>query len=63
MRAICFFSDGWLIRGTANGVPFDGYVGERWRRFFIIIDPELREAAGASVGDTLRMVIQPTAGG
>ncbi|HVQ63578.1 MAG TPA: hypothetical protein VMT78_03515, partial [Terriglobia bacterium] len=21
---------GWLIRGTANGVPFDGYIGERW---------------------------------
>jgi hypothetical protein len=52
---------GWLIRGTANGVPFDGYIGERWGRFFIIIDRELREAAGASVGDTLRMVIQPTA--
>ena len=29
---------GWLIRGTANGVPFDGYIGERWGRFFIIID-------------------------
>ena len=52
---------GWLIRGTANGVPFDGYIGERWGRFFIIIDRELREAAGASVGDTLRIVIQPTA--
>ena len=52
---------GWLIRGTANGVPFDGYIGERWSRFFIIIDRELREAAGASVGDTLRIVIQPTA--
>ena len=52
---------GWLIRGTANGVPFDGYIGERWGRFFIIIDRELREAAEASVGDTLRIVIQPTA--
>ena len=52
---------GWLIRGTANGVPFDGYIGERWGRFFIIIDRELREAAKASVGDTLRIVIEPTA--
>src|SRR5262245_54694968 len=51
---------GWLIRGTVNGVPFDGYIGERWGRFFIIVDRELREAAGASVGDTLSIVIQPT---
>jgi hypothetical protein len=52
---------GWLIRGTANGVKFDGYIGERWGRFFIIIDRELREAAKASVGDTLSIVIHPTA--
>ena len=52
---------GWLITGTVNGVPFDGYVGERWGRFFIIIEPELREAARVSVGDKLRMIVQPTA--
>jgi hypothetical protein len=51
---------GWLITGTANGVRFEGYVGERWGRFFIIINPELREDAGISVGDTLRMRVQPT---
>jgi hypothetical protein len=54
---------GWLIRGTVNGVPFNGYIGERWGRFFIIVDRELREAAGVSVGDTLRIVIQPTTSG
>src|SRR5262245_65483960 len=43
---------GWLIRGTATGVPFDGYIGARWGRFFIIIDRELPKAAEASVGDT-----------
>jgi hypothetical protein len=53
--------DGWLVTGTANGARFDGYVGERWGRFFIIIDPELREAAEVAVGDTLTMVIGPTA--
>ena len=36
---------GWVITGTANGVRFDGYIGERWGRFFIIIDPELQKAA------------------
>src|SRR5437868_219534 len=27
---------GWLVTGTANGTRFDGYIGERWGRFFII---------------------------
>ena len=51
---------GWPITGKVNGVRFDGYVGERWGRFFVIIDRELREAAGVVVGDTLNLVIQPT---
>jgi hypothetical protein len=51
---------GWLVRGTLNDIQFEGYVGDRWGRFFIIIDPELRETVGVSVGDTLKMTIQPT---
>ena len=51
---------GWVITGTANGIRFDGYVGERWGRFFIIIDAELCDAAGVSVGDTLKMSVWPT---
>ena len=53
--------DGWLVTGTANGVRFDGYIGHRWGRFFIIIDLELRQAAGVSVGDKLCMIVEPTA--
>jgi len=51
---------GWLITGTVNGAPFDGYIGERWGRFFIIIEPELRKAARVSIGDKLTMTVQPT---
>src|SRR5215471_14753805 len=51
---------GWLIIGSANGVAFDGYIGERWNRFFIIIDSGLRTAAKVAVGDTLKMTVQPT---
>ena len=53
--------DGWLVTGTANGVGLDGYIGQRWSRFFIIIERGLREAAKVSVGDTLTMVVEPTA--
>jgi hypothetical protein len=53
--------DGWLVTGTVNGVRFDGYIGRRWCRFFIIIERGLRDAAKVSVGDTLTMVVEPTA--
>src|SRR5262249_31644490 len=45
---------GWLVAGTVNGVQFDGYIGERWNRFFIIIDRDLRGAANVAIGDTLK---------
>ena len=51
---------GWLVCGTVNRVRFDGYIGERWGRFFITIGPELREAARIAVGDMLKVVVQPT---
>ena len=51
---------GWLVSGTVNRVRFDGYIGERWGRFFITIGPELREAARVAVGDVLNVVVQPT---
>jgi uncharacterized protein DUF1905 len=51
---------GWPVTGTANGVRFDGYVGERWNRFFITLDEELREAASIAVGDPVLLVIAPT---
>jgi hypothetical protein len=52
--------DGWLIKGTANGAAFSSYVGYRWGKFFIIIEPAVRAAAGAGVGDTLEMVVEPS---
>src|SRR5262249_14230976 len=51
---------GWVISGSANGAAFDGYIGERWSRFFIIIDSELSKAARVAVGDTLKMIVEPT---
>lgn len=45
---------GWPVRGTANGVAFDGYVGERWGRFFIILE-------GHEVGETIDVAVKPSA--
>jgi len=51
---------GWLVKGTANGARFNGYIGDRWGHFFIALDESLRQAAGVSVGDAVSMVVEPT---
>jgi hypothetical protein len=51
---------GWLVVGSVNGVRFEGYIGERWNRLFIIIDSGLRDAANVVVGDTLKVIVEPT---
>jgi len=53
---------GWLIKGTANRVAFDGYIGERWGRFFVILDDDVLRRAKLAVGDSVSMVIEPTSG-
>jgi hypothetical protein len=50
---------GWPVTGSVQGVAFDGYVGERWGRFFVIVDRALRAAANVDVGDTLKVVVAP----
>ena len=50
---------GWPITGKVQGVAFEGYVGERWGRFFVTIDDALRADAKVDVGDTLKVVIAP----
>ena len=51
---------GWPVTGTIGGVRFDGYVGERWGRFFVIVERALRDAAKIRVGDATRVSIAPT---
>jgi hypothetical protein len=49
--------EGWLVSGTLNGVAFEGWIGLRWKRYFIIVDAE---AIGAVVGDSIDVVVEPT---
>ena len=51
---------GWLVEGTLNGIAFDGYVGERWGRFFVALDAELREQADVGAGDVATVVLRAT---
>jgi len=50
---------GHLVRGTINGHAFEGWIGYRWGRYFIMVDDELQRAAGAAVGETVEMMVEP----
>src|ERR1700748_2824068 len=52
---------GWLVKGSANGAKFIGYIGDRWGRFFIALDEQVRRGADVSVGDLVVMVVEPAA--
>jgi hypothetical protein len=46
-----------LVTGTLDGTPFEGWIGHRWGRRFIIVDQALRKRAGVAVGDVVEMVV------
>lgn len=50
----------WLVRGTINKARFDGWIGQRWGRHFLIVDEALRRAAKAEVGAPIDVVVEPT---
>src|SRR5258706_13125679 len=50
---------GYLVLGTLNGCPFEGWIGFRWGRFFMLVPRELQGAAGVSVGDEVQIVVGP----
>ena len=51
---------GWPVTGSANGANFAAYIGERWGRFFITLEPALLRTLEAGPGQKLSMVVQPT---
>ena len=55
------YRTGHLVKGTIDGVAFDGFIGYRWGRFFILVDEDVRRAAGAEPGDEVDVVIEPHA--
>lgn len=49
---------GHVVKGRLNGHPFEGWIGHRWGRFFILVDDDLQEAAGVSVGDSVEVSVE-----
>jgi hypothetical protein len=50
---------GHRVRGTLNGVPFEGCIVPRMRRFWLEVGEELQERAGVRIGAEVVIAIEP----
>jgi hypothetical protein len=51
---------GHAVRGTLNGFAFaECFIVPRQKKFYLLLDRELRAAAGVAVGDSVTVAIEP----
>ena len=51
---------GHPVTGVLNGLPFaESFIVPRSRKFFMLIDRDLKIAAGISAGDLVQVTIEP----
>jgi len=50
---------GLAVKGELNGVSFGSWVVARSRKFWMLVDEQLQLKAGASVGDIVRVTVEP----
>jgi hypothetical protein len=50
---------GHHVRGLMNRVRFESFVVARSRRFYVLVDADLKRAAGLEVGDVVEVALEP----
>ena len=50
---------GWPVAATVNGVRFEGHVGLRYDRNYLILGSDVRAAAGIVDGDVVEVDLLP----
>jgi hypothetical protein len=50
---------GYLVSGKMNRTGFDGWIGNRWGRNFILVDEALLKKTHTNIGDVVRMSVSP----
>ena len=50
---------GHSVRGQLNGISFDSCIVPRSRKFWMLVDEGVQRMAGVSVGDTVRVTVEP----
>ena len=54
---------GYPVRGRFQGVAFTGWIGERWGRRFLLVEPALQRRARVEVGERCTVRVSPAPGG
>lgn len=50
---------GYLVQGTINRSRFEGWIGRRWGRNFILVDEALLKRTRTSIGDVVSLSVSP----
>lgn len=53
--------NGHFVKGVVNGIPFESAIVPRVKKFFLLIDNDVKAAANIAVGDTVKVAIGPLA--
>lgn len=52
---------GHRVHATLNHIAFEGFVVARMKRFFLLVDDDIKKAAGVAVGDVVHISVAPAA--
>ena len=50
---------GHRVRATLNGFPFETFIVPRQRKFFLMVEPDVKEQARVGVGDVVAVTVTP----
>ncbi len=50
---------GYLVSGTIGRPGFEGWIGNRWGRNFVLVDEALLKKTRSKIGDVVRMTVSP----
>jgi hypothetical protein len=50
---------GHEVIGTVNGFRFESCIVPRQKKFFMLVDNDVRKAANVSAGDTVKVTVEP----
>ena len=50
---------GHRVQATLNGISFAGFIVSRQRKFYMLVDEDIKEATGVEVGDVVTVTVRP----
>lgn len=53
---------GYPVLATLNRVSFEGFIVSRARKFFMLVDEDIKQEAGVAVGDIVAVTVVPAGG-